>query len=57
MTVMELLLVMTMLIIYILIKNNSIWTKIVARFIIKAWPFEPPTVIQSHLTEKDRTLR
>jgi lysophospholipase L1-like esterase len=31
--------------------------EVVARLIIKAWPFEPPPVILSHMTEKDRTLR
>jgi lysophospholipase L1-like esterase len=34
-----------------------LFLEIAARFIIKAWPFEPPPVILSHLAEKDRTLR
>ena len=34
-----------------------VFLEIVARFIIKAWPFEPPPVVLPHLTEKDRTLR
>lgn len=31
--------------------------EIFARFIIKAWPFENPAILQPHLTERDRTLR